>query len=495
MPIAVKTLPKLSELQNSSRDELLVALQDYNDYRDEWLRRQIVDHNRIDILAEQVLKYQVKPFHLKMLKFQFEHPDSLQLAPRGMGKSTICTITKVIHLLCCDRNLRILLASKTKGNAENFLKEIKGHLESNEDLIRIFGEFYHPKKVRKWTDSEIDVAGKTKLLKESSVTCLGVDSAIVSRHYDVIISDDLVDEENARTAAQRLKTRTWYYQTMDPTLEPPEEGVRFRGEHHRLGTRYHYDDLWGHLIANELKDHHNIVPALDDNNQSPWPEKFSSSFLLDKKEKAGTIIFNAQYQNDCEAMKGEIFRYDDCQQLTEEEWPDEKDLQIFMGIDLAIKESESTDQFAICVIGIDGKIGSGFELFYVLDYFAGQLRFSDQTTKIANMYNKWDPISGLIESNAYQLSQYQEIRRKHNNMRIYPHHTSKDKMTRAWKLSPFFENKRVFFKKGAMGPLIDQLVLFPNHKLKDLFDALDLAFSAAKKRRGRKKRVVEPGVL
>lgn len=483
------------KLDKADRPQLLDTLQSYADYRDEWLRRQIVDHNRIDILAQEILGYTIKPFHLAMMRFQFLHPDSLQLAPRGFGKSTVCTVTKVIHLLCCNRDLRILLASKTKGNAENFLKEVKGHLEGNVDLIRIFGEFYDPKKVRKWTDAEIDVMGRKQMLKESNVTCLGVDSAIVSRHYDVIISDDLVDEENSRTKAQRDKTKTWYYQTMDPTLEPPEEGVRFRGEHHRLGTRYHYDDLWGHLIENELADHHQVIPALDEEGRSPWPEKFTAAFLEDKRKKAGTIIFNAQYQNDCDAMKGEVFAYDDCQQIPASEYPDESDMKIFMGVDLAIKESETTDQFAICVVGVIGKIGSGSEKYYVLDYYAGQLRFSQQTEKIVSMYKAWDPILCLVEANAYQLAQVQELKRKNGDMRVRPHQTDKDKMTRAWKLSPLFEDGRFFFKKDSMGPLIDQLVLFPNHRYKDLFDALDLAVLAAKKRRRRKPPRKEPGVL
>lgn len=412
--------------------------------------------------------------------------------------STVCTIAKVIHLLCCNRDLRILLASKTSGNAENFLKEIKGHLENNERLIALFGKFYDAKKCRKWTDTEIDVLGRKTMTKESTVTCLGVSSAIVSRHFDVIISDDLVDEENARTPLLRDKTKTWYYQTLLPTLEPPDGEVRFRGEHHRLGTRYHYDDLWGHLQDNELKDSFRVIKALCEVNgieRSPWPMKFSVPYLQKLRKNMGTIIFNAQYQNDCDAMKGEVFRYDDCIQLPNKEWPDEKTLKIFMGVDLAIKESETTDQFAIVVIGVAGKIGSGAEKFYILDYYAGQLRFSEQTSKIIKMYDAWKPILGLVEANAYQLAQVQELKRQYPDMRIRPYITDKDKMTRAWKLSPLFEDGRVFFKKDGMGPLIDQLVLFPNHRYKDLFDALDLSVMAVKRRNRNKPERREPGVI
>ena len=70
----------------------------------------------------------------------------------------------------------------------------------------------------------------------------------------------------------------------------------------------------------------------------------------------------------------------------------------------------------------------------------------------------------------------------------------KDKITRAWKLSAIFEDKRMFFRKAAHALLIEHLVLFPNYKYKDLFDGLDLAVGASKMKK-RKKRRKEPGVM
>jgi phage terminase large subunit-like protein len=80
------------------------------------------------------------------------------------------------------------------------------------------------------------------------------------------------------------------------------------------------------------------------------------------------------------------------------------------------------------------------------------------------------------------------------NLRLKAIHTDKDKITRAWKLSPLFEDKRVFFRKN-LTDLIDLLVLFPNFRYKDGFDALDLAVTASKLKRRKKRRSEEPGVL
>lgn len=473
-------------LEIAERSELLQLYKHYKAMGNEWIKRQVLDNNRIDILATAVLGYEVQPFHYSLLRFQFLHRESLQLVFRGAGKTTICTITKCIHYLLKDPNLRILLASKTGPNAQAFLKEIKGHFEANERLAEIFGLYYDPRLVNKWDSTEIEVLPRTTHTKEASITCVGVDGTIVSKHYDVIIGDDLVDEDNSRTEYMREKAKVWYYKTLEPTLESPDADIPHRGEYHRLGTRYHYADLYGHLIDNELATHHQVIPSLKD-GQSPWPEKYPPEWFEAKRKKMGIIIFNSQYQCDTEAMKGEIFQYESCQIIKGEDIPD--DLKIYIGVDLAISEKEAADHFALCVIGEDtnGNI-------YVLDWFEDQLRFNAQTAKILHYYDKWDPIRCGIEVNAYQLAQYQNLKDKDKDIRLTPIHTDKDKITNAWKMSSLFEDNRMFFKKtGDYQLRIEQIVLFPNYRYKDFFDSLHLALKA-RKRRKRKPRE-EPGLI
>jgi phage terminase large subunit-like protein len=481
-------LPK-GALKTAERSQLIDYYAHCREMGNDWLRKQIIERNRIDILAIAILGYQVEPFHLALLLYQFHHPVSLQLVFRGAGKTTMCTIVKAIHLLLKNANLRILIASKTTQNSEGFLKEIKGHFESNDKLAEVFGPYYDARKVTKWDNREIEVLPRTSLDKEASITCVGVEGTVVSKHYDVILSDDLVDEDNSRTQYMRNKTRDWYYSTLDPTLEPPDPEVEHRGEHHHQGTRYHYGDLYGHLIENELKEHHQIIPALNEEGRSPWPKKYPAKWFGEKLRKSGLIIFNAQYQCDTEAMKGEIFQYDDCQQLDPEEYPATSGLRVFMGVDLAISEKDSADKFAMVVIGVTSD-RSGY---YVLDYFESQLRFAAQTAKIIEYYKRWHPIRCMVETNQYQAAQYQTLKDTDPDMRVIAKDTDKDKITRAWKLSPMFEDKRVFFKKGAHNLLIEHMVLFPNHRYKDLFDAFDLAVKASKLKRRRKRR--EPGVI
>ena len=457
----------------------------YYQARDEFIRREVLLNDRIDLLACEVLGYQVKPYHGAMLRWQFLHPKNLQLAFRGAGKTSLLTVAKVIHMLCKCRDMRILLASTVLGNSEDFLSEIKAHLEGNERLIELFGEFYDPNRVGRWGKKEIEVVGRKTRAKEATITCVGAEGAVVSKHYDVIISDDLIDEDSARTKLMREKVKTFYYQTLLPCLEPAAGDVPHQGEHHIHGTRYHYEDLYGHLQANELREHTNVVKALSDDEMSPWPERYTPKYFKGLRTDSGTIIFNSQYQCDTESMKGEVFQYDNCQQVSDDEIPD--GLKIYMGIDLAISKKDTADLFTIVVGGMDG-VGN----YYIIDYFEGHLRFHEQTATIRRLYKQHDPIRAAIETNAYQMAQYQNLKHEDDSIRLLGIHQDKDKTSRAHKLSSLVEEKRMFFKKGCTAKLIDQLVGFPGFRYDDGFDGLDLMVAASRKNKRKSRRTQTP---
>jgi phage terminase large subunit-like protein len=480
-------------IEGAERSELVDMYLHYRTMSNEWLKRQILDNHRIDILATVVLGYTLTPMHVAMMQYQFAHPNSMQLVFRGAGKSTVGTVTKIIWYLLKNPNLRIVIASKTASNAQGFLREIKNHFESNERLREIFGSYYDANKVSKWDDTEIIVLPRTSTEKEASVTCVGVGQTIVSKHYDILFGDDLVDEENTRTLYMRDKLQTWFYMTLDPTIEPPSEEVEFRGNRHILGTRYHYDDQYGRWQTKEYKEHHQIIPALNEFGQSPWPEKWPPEEFAKRKKNAGLIVFNAQYQCDTEAMKGEIFQYDNCQMIDFEDVPDRARLRVYLGVDLAISQKATADHFAIVAIGID-KLGN----IYILDCFEGKLRFGEQTKTILRFAKKWKPLRSGIESNGYQAAQAEvastKAEKKDIDVNLKKRETDTDKVARAWKLTPKFEQNKVFFVKNRTEPVREQLVLMPASKLKDLFDAFDHAVWASKirQRRGRGR---EPGVI
>ncbi|GAB4337126.1 MAG: hypothetical protein Kow0099_10450 [Candidatus Abyssubacteria bacterium] len=407
--------------------------------------------------AANLLGYETAAVHRRMAA-SVGADRSLTLAPRGFGKSTLLSIVRCVFEIARNPDIRILLASNTQPQAEGFIREIRGHLERNSLFRAAFGDFIGPK----WTDKELIVRPRTRIAKEPTIYATGVGGAVISRHFDLIICDDIVDEENSRTEFQRERLTTWFFKVLLPCLEP-------HGQLALVGTRYHYRDLYGHLLESGFAPS-TIIRAIRD-GQSAWPEKFPLTRLEQIRRDAGTIIFNAQYQNDTEAMKGAVFK---------EEWLRFCDqppgsLRIYQGVDLSVGMGAMSDFFAIVTIGLDA-----WGNIYVLDCYQARLSFRQQSAAIIDRFMRFNPIRVAIESNAYQAVQA-DFLRDLGLPRITKAYVATDKLTRAWKLSALFEDGRVYLPP-SMRELTEQLLAFPQCDHDDLIDALDLAVSIASSR-------------
>ncbi|MDL2301145.1 phage terminase large subunit, partial [Lachnospiraceae bacterium OttesenSCG-928-D06] len=429
----------------------------------------------------------VQELHKSIIANIADNTSTLDLAPRGFGKSTVGDVDFCITKILRDPNIRIMIGSKTQTQAEAFLKEVRTHFEQNEELIRIFGD-WKKSKDNVWNDREFTVNKRTIIKKEATLTALGASGAVISKHFDIIIGDDLVGLENARTERQRKNLNTWFYSSLFPTLEPD-------GEIHILGTRYNPLDLYEDLIKSG-KYTVNIQKAINTQGgveKSLWEDKFSLEKLKDIRSESGKIIFNMQYQNDTELAKGKIFKAQYFRYY--EEYKLDYDFQtakiriknaegierwikvrVYMGADLAIseKESEDNDYFVLMMIGVDDERN-----VYVLEYVKERLTFNSQlNTIISYGRNKYPMVERIgVETVAYQKSLAQELRRL-SLLPIININTSKDKVTRAMRRSANFENGKVFFREG-MDDLEECLLLFPDVDHDDLFDGLDFAMTMA----------------
>ena len=429
----------------------------------------------------------LQPLHASIIHNVSDNQASMDLAPRGHGKSTIGDVDFCITKVLRNPDIRIMIGSKTQTQASAFLKEIRTHFEQNVNLIRIFGDW---KKSwdNVWNDKEFTVNRRTVIKKEATVSALGASGAVVSKHFDIIIGDDLVGFENARTEAQRKVLKEWFYSSLYPTLEPD-------GEIHILGTRYSPMDLYEDLIKskNYKVNVQQAITIKDGQEVSLWESKFSLEKLRSIREEAGLIIFNMQYQNNTELAKGKIFKYKYFKHFEEYEVdyalnrvrvkvldaqgvPFWIPVRIYMGADLAISEDETSnnDYFVLTVIGVDKN-----KNVYVLDYLKERLSFNAQLNAILDYgRNKFPMVERIgVETVQYQKSLAQEIRRL-SLLPVINIQTSKDKVTRAMRRSALFENGKVWFRIG-MDDLEECLLLFPEVDHDDLFDSLDFALTVA----------------
>ena len=208
-------------------------------------RRSLAAYFKLSLFdtAQELLGYKdITEFTHRPITDCLEDPGKRKLicVPRGCFKSSVGVVSYAIWCLLRDPNLRILIDSEVYENSKNFVREIRGKLESPV-MARLFGNF----RSEHWTEGSITIAQRTKVYKEASITASGVGAGKTGQHYDIIIHDDLNSDKNSQNPEQRQKVIRHYKMNVS-ILEPGGTMVV-------IGTRYASDDVVGFILENELK--------------------------------------------------------------------------------------------------------------------------------------------------------------------------------------------------------------------------------------------------
>lgn len=379
-----------------------------------------------------VLGLQIEWFHRRWLEFCLAHPKHILEAPRGFGKSTICTTVYVIWRLLRNPDTRILIVSKTETQASRFLQEIRGHLEANAILIACFGAFVG---TGKWTDTALVIAQRKAVQKEASVSAMGLEGPIVGGHWEVEIVDDPFDEESSRSELLRDRALDWLFTTLQPTLMPGGViGIRC--------TRYHFEDMAGkiereHALDTRTGECHIYrlegendtlparsttarwkvlqTPAILRNGESLWPAR---SPLEDRVNPDGTVTegllsmrqggptreraFLRQYMliclPDADGQRGTVFDVSRFTAWEAGKGPDPKRLLLFMRHDPAWTSREEAakrtsrerkpDMTAFTVMGFE----PGGSRVYVMAHHRGLYSDLEGIAKAREIALEWKPL-------------------------------------------------------------------------------------------------------
>lgn len=188
-------------------------------------------------LGYKDLKWEVHGQFIQV--FESDAPRKLVVMPRGTFKSTLGSVAYPIWRLMRNPNLTILLDSELYSNSKNFIREIKGHLES-ERMLELFGN----QVGSKWDEGEIILASRTANRKEASITAGGVGTVKIGQHYDLIIADDMNSPANSETPEKCQKVIDHVRYNLN-ILNPG-------GEYVVIGTRYAERDVIGFLLSEVL---------------------------------------------------------------------------------------------------------------------------------------------------------------------------------------------------------------------------------------------------
>jgi len=341
----------------------------------------------------KAVHYAMPDFHKDMLDTVESGAWMLVLVPREFSKSTIVTIGSSVHRIVKNRNVCGGIISNTYDQAASFLKGVKSHLESNKKLIDEYGDF---ESQVGWRDDMFTVIRSNQAEINPTMFAAGAGKAILGKHTDFLVLDDVEDKKTVLTIESRRKTQLWYTQTVLPIL-------RAGGQMIIIGTRKHFDDIYINILSGKLpgpsaenlkvidasldsdlepteaelieaeKDKRTVLPssaeirhgwvsfpsfakAIRDDGTSLWQEKWPLKALEERKRQMGPIAWAQEMENNPVPEENSYFTYaafEECFDFDEKfQFTYSGNNPIFIGVDSQVNPDpkKSSDFGSIFVI-------------------------------------------------------------------------------------------------------------------------------------------------
>ena len=304
-----------------------------------------------------------------------ESPDGyIDIWAREHYKSTIITFAGIIHEIIRNPEITIGIFSHTKPIAKGFLAQLQRELESNETLHALFPEILWSNPAQEAPSWSLDgglVVRRGTNPKEATVEAHGlVDGQPTSKHFQLLIYDDVVTLESVNTPEQILKT-TEAWQMSDNL------GVA-GGRKWIIGTRYHYADTYADIINRgvaRLRKHAATIEGTVNGNlvlltKDQWRKK-----LLDQPATVHAQLL-------CDPLAGKQRVFDINQLRVYEVRPSQ--LMVYLIVDPGRSVKKESADTAMIVIGIDGAGNK-----YVLDGVAHKMELPERWKWLSTLWSTW----------------------------------------------------------------------------------------------------------
>lgn len=378
----------------------------------------------------------------------------LSIPPRH-GKSEYISYWLLVWLLVNNPFLKVILTSYGVQLTETFTSRVR------DTLIKL------GVPLRKRTQKEFYT------IHNGGVIGTGVNGALTGKGGDVIIIDDPVkNNKEAMSKKSRDGIWEWFATTLYSRLQGKAKLIV-------IATRWHKNDLTGRILNN--RDAFNGVkliniPAIAYKNDVLGREEgevlcndlITKEQINSIRKVEGNYWFSALYQQEPINDNAAIFKSDYWQWYKASVTSINDFDFILQTWDTAFETKKYSD-YSACVT-----FGKKENDIYILDVYRGQIDFVQLRNKAKELINKWKPNRIGVEGAASGKSLIQELKRE-LGMRI-EELKPMDKVTRAQKVIPIIQDKKVYLNQEAnyLMEFTGELADFPNGEHDDQVDALTL---------------------
>jgi len=237
----------------------------------------------------------MQPLHKEWHRLITAHKRTLIWSHVEAGKTQQISIGRVLFELGRNPNLRVVIVSNTDGQAQKICRTIGKYIESSAELHAVFPNL-RPDKSAKWTQHQLNIAGRAGAPKDASVTTCGIHGNILGARIDLLIVDDILDYENSLSPAQREELWRWFHATLEGRLTRNAKVVC-------VGTAWHRDDIM-HRWAKQRPTWMAVrYPIINRRGALTWPERWPRERIEEKKGILGPVEYARQLM--CSARNDE----------------------------------------------------------------------------------------------------------------------------------------------------------------------------------------------
>lgn len=422
--------------------------------------------------------YQFKDFHTLLIeKLQAiaekrnEKRNLMLNLPVGSGKSLL---VEFFISWCFARSpaAKFVYVSHSQDLIEKLSGETKEMINSPE-WQQMFGFTLRKDEHSKTAYSFEGAGNRTGMSAASMGSALtGIDAGNPNVSDDefggALIIDDPMDVKKATSEVEKEKTIRAYTDKLSTRLRTPQTPII------AIMQRIDVGDLASYIIKNEA-EHWDIVkvPALTDDEESFYPERFPKQQLLELREK-NPVLFFSQYQQEPIVPGGNLFK----DYMIQQGGVPEGIEMTFITSDTAYKEKQENDYTVICAWGI--KQGQLYLLEIIREHLQAAA-IESVLLPVIQRYNRYGYMGAYVEPKGHGIYLNQRLRilgypmPPQEEVDEFFSDRNQDKVQRATKAIPYLVGKSVVVSESVPKAIYEacksELMNFPKGEHDDFVDA------------------------
>ena len=391
--------------------------------------------------------------------------------PPRTAKSSLITLSYPFWLILNNPDTNIVIVNNTQSLAENFGIRLRQLFIDYKELLELNNIKLSDTKHSNSFFMFETLDGK---LYDGSIKLMGTGGTLTGQNVDILICDDLIKGFSDCTPTLLAKKIEWFKSIILQRLEPHSKLII-------LGTRWASNDIIGYLEQNQPEDYKIIkIPALTDDGNCIWDNRYTPSFFLDRKREIGDRLFEALYQQRPLDETGDFFNLDKVRFITDDELPNYKIISKVRSYDCAYSDDTKGD--------VNDRTASVLMLRTIDDYYIIQElradRYGERLFNVIQSTARLDTqsIPVLIETGTVGGSSkalFDIYKDRLQGYRVEQSKPINSKVDRAYGFKEAILDGKVLIclDDYSRGQLLEEMRGFPLMKHDDIIDACSYAYN------------------